>query len=128
MDNRNPDNLVNPVKKEIDVLFGTDCISEGQNLQDCVVNYDIHWNPVRVIQRFGRVDRIGTKNASVKLVNFWPDIDLNEYIDLTDRVKNRMQAVNIAGIVLQALRGGGRRHDDITGRIAARAGGAALPP
>ena len=83
----------------IDVLFGTDCISEGQNLQDCdcVVNYDIHWNPVRIIQRFGRVDRIGTKNASVKLVNFWPDIDLNEYIDLTDRVKNRMQAVNIAG-------------------------------
>jgi hypothetical protein len=83
----------------IDVLFGTDCISEGQNLQDCdcVVNYDIHWNPVRIIQRFGRVDRIGSRNASVKLVNFWPDIDLNEYIDLTDRVKNRMQAVNIAG-------------------------------
>lgn len=83
----------------IDVLFGTDCISEGQNFQDCdcVVNYDIHWNPVRIIQRFGRVDRIGSRNASVKLVNFWPDIDLNEYIDLTDRVKNRMQAVNIAG-------------------------------
>lgn len=82
----------------IDVLFGTDCISEGQNLQDCdcVVNYDIHWNPVRIIQRFGRVDRIGTRNESVKLINFWPDIDLNEYIDLTDRVKNRMQAVNIA--------------------------------
>lgn len=98
VDNRNPDNLVNPDKKEIDVLFGTDCISEGQNLQDCdcVVNYDIHWNPVRIIQRFGRVDRIGSKNASVKLINFWPDIDLNEYIDLTDRVKNRMQAVNIA--------------------------------
>lgn len=85
--------------KSLDVLFGTDCLSEGQNLQDCdcVVNYDIHWNPVRIIQRFGRVDRIGTKNASVKLVNFWPDIDLNEYINLTDRVKNRMQAVNIAG-------------------------------
>lgn len=83
----------------LDVLFGTDCISEGQNLQDCdcVVNYDIHWNPVRIIQRFGRIDRIGTKNATVKLVNFWPDLDLNEYIDLTDRVKNRMQAVNIAG-------------------------------
>ena len=99
VDNRNPDNLVNPVKKEIDVLFGTDCISEGQNLQDCdcVVNYDIHWNPVRIIQRFGRVDRIGSRNESVKLINFWPDIDLNEYIDLTDRVKNRMQAVNIAG-------------------------------
>ena len=98
-DNRNPDNLVNPVKKEIDVLFGTDCISEGQNLQDCdcVINYDIHWNPVRIIQRFGRVDRIGSKNTAVKLVNFWPDIDLNEYINLTDRVKDRMQAVNIAG-------------------------------
>lgn len=83
---------------EIDILFGTDCISEGQNLQDCdcVVNYDIHWNPVRIIQRFGRVDRIGSRNESVKLINFWPDIDLNEYIDLTDRVKNRMQAVNIA--------------------------------
>jgi hypothetical protein len=82
----------------IDVLFGTDCISEGQNLQDCdcVVNYDIHWNPVRIIQRFGRVDRIGSRNESVKLINFWPDIDLNDYIDLTDRVKNRMQAVNIA--------------------------------
>lgn len=85
--------------RSLDVLFGTDCISEGQNLQDCdcVVNYDIHWNPVRIIQRFGRVDRIGSRNASVKLVNFWPDLDLNEYIDLTDRVKNRMQAVNIAG-------------------------------
>ena len=85
--------------RSIDVLFGTDCISEGQNLQDCdcVVNYDIHWNPVRIIQRFGRVDRIGSTNPSVKLVNFWPDLDLNEYIDLTDRVKNRMQAVNIAG-------------------------------
>lgn len=85
--------------EEIDVLFGTDCVSEGQNLQDCdcVVNYDIHWNPVRIIQRFGRVDRIGSKNGCVQLVNFWPDIDLNEYINLTERVKNRMQAVNIAG-------------------------------
>lgn len=86
-------------KAEIDVLFATDCVSEGQNLQDCdcVINYDIHWNPVRIIQRFGRVDRIGSKNTAVKLVNFWPDIDLNEYINLTDRVKDRMQAVNIAG-------------------------------
>lgn len=85
--------------KTLDILFGTDCVSEGQNLQDCdcVVNYDIHWNPVRIIQRFGRVDRIGSKNECVKLINFWPDVDLNEYIDLTDRVKNRMQAVNIAG-------------------------------
>lgn len=83
----------------LDVLFATDCVSEGQNLQDCdcVVNYDIHWNPVRIIQRFGRVDRIGSRNASVKLVNFWPDLALNEYINLTERVKNRMQAVNIAG-------------------------------
>ena len=85
--------------KCIDILFGTDCISEGQNLQDCdtVVNYDIHWNPVRIIQRFGRVDRIGSRNESVQLVNFWPDIALNEYIDLTDRVKNRMTGVVIAG-------------------------------
>ena len=87
------------VSSEIDILFATDCVSEGQNLQDCdcVVNYDIHWNPVRIIQRFGRVDRIGSRNESVQLVNFWPDIDLNEYINLTERVKNRMQAVNIAG-------------------------------
>ena len=85
--------------QSLDILFGTDCVSEGQNLQDCdtVVNYDIHWNPVRIIQRFGRVDRIGSKNEAVRLVNFWPDMDLNEYIDLTDRVKNRMQAVNISG-------------------------------
>ncbi len=83
----------------IDILIGTDCISEGQNLQDCdtVVNYDIHWNPVRIIQRFGRVDRIGSKNETVQLINFWPDLSLNEYINLTERVKNRMQAVNIAG-------------------------------
>jgi len=83
----------------IDVLFATDCVSEGQNLQDCdcVINYDIHWNPVRIIQRFGRVDRIGSKNEAVKLINFWPDIALNEYINLTERVKSRMQAVNIAG-------------------------------
>ena len=83
----------------IDILFATDCVSEGQNLQDCdtVINYDIHWNPVRIIQRFGRVDRIGSKNQCVQLINFWPDIALNEYIDLTDRVKNRMHAVNIAG-------------------------------
>lgn len=84
--------------KSVEVLFATDCVSEGQNLQDCdtVINYDIHWNPVRIIQRFGRVDRIGSKNASVSLVNFWPDIDLNEYINLTDRVKNRMQGVTVA--------------------------------
>ena len=78
---------------EIDILIATDCISEGQNLQDCdcVINYDIHWNPVRIIQRFGRVDRIGSKNESIKLVNFWPDIDLDEYINLKGRVETRMK-------------------------------------
>ncbi|HUL00949.1 MAG TPA: helicase-related protein [Nitrospirota bacterium] len=77
---------------EIDVLIGTDCISEGQNLQDCdyVINYDIHWNPVRIIQRFGRIDRIGSKNAQIQLVNFWPDISLDDYINLKSRVESRM--------------------------------------
>jgi superfamily II DNA or RNA helicase len=77
---------------EIDVLIGTDCISEGQNLQDCdtVINYDIHWNPVRIIQRFGRIDRIGSPNTSIQLVNYWPDITLDEYINLKERVENRM--------------------------------------
>lgn len=77
---------------EIDVVFATDCISEGQNLQDCdcLVNYDIHWNPVRIIQRFGRVDRLGSDNTCVQLVNFWPDIELDEYIQLEGRVKGRM--------------------------------------
>ena len=77
---------------ELDVLIGTDCISEGQNLQDCdyLVNYDIHWNPVRIIQRFGRIDRIGSKNACIQLVNYWPDISLDEYIRLKERVENRM--------------------------------------
>ncbi len=78
---------------EIDILIATDCISEGQNLQDCdyVVNYDIHWNPVRIIQRFGRVDRIGSPNDSIQLVNFWPDVDLDEYINLKERVESRMK-------------------------------------
>jgi superfamily II DNA or RNA helicase len=77
---------------EIDILIGTDCISEGQNLQDCdyLINYDIHWNPVRIIQRFGRIDRIGSQNASIQLVNYWPDITLDEYINLKERVENRM--------------------------------------
>ena len=77
---------------EVDVVFATDCISEGQNLQDCdcVVNYDIHWNPVRIIQRFGRIDRLGSKNAEIQLVNFWPDVDLDDYIHLESRVKGRM--------------------------------------
>lgn len=81
----------------IDVLIATDCISEGQNLQDCdyLINYDIHWNPVRIIQRFGRVDRIGSKNAVIQLVNFWPDVTLDEYIDLKARVETRMKIVNM---------------------------------
>ena len=80
-------------KQEIDILIATDCISEGQNLQDCdyLVNYDIHWNPVRIIQRFGRVDRIGSKNACIQLVNFWPDMNLDEYINLKARVETRMK-------------------------------------
>ena len=78
---------------EIDILIATDCISEGQNLQDCdyCVNYDIHWNPVRIIQRFGRIDRIGSRNDRIQLVNFWPDIDLDEYINLKSRVETRMR-------------------------------------
>ena len=77
----------------IDILIATDCISEGQNLQDCdyLVNYDIHWNPVRIIQRFGRIDRIGSKNGYIQLVNFWPDMDLDEYINLKNRVETRMK-------------------------------------
>lgn len=80
-------------KTEIDVLIATDCISEGQNLQDCdyLINYDIHWNPVRLIQRFGRVDRIGSRNEYIQLVNFWPDMDLDEYINLKGRVETRMK-------------------------------------
>ena len=83
---------------EIEVLIGTDCISEGQNLQDCdyLVNYDIHWNPVRIIQRFGRIDRIGSTNERIQLVNFWPDISLDEYINLKERVENRMVIADIA--------------------------------
>jgi len=78
----------------IDVLIATDCISEGQNLQDCdyCINYDIHWNPVRIIQRFGRIDRIGSENEQIQLVNFWPDIELDEYLNLKGRVESRMRA------------------------------------
>ncbi|MED4306644.1 MULTISPECIES: helicase-related protein [Bacillus] len=88
---------IDPKKQdEIDILFATDCISEGQNLQDCdyLINYDIHWNPVRVIQRFGRIDRIGSTNKEIQLVNFWPNMDLDEYINLEDRVKGRMKILN----------------------------------
>ncbi|MBS1674250.1 MAG: DEAD/DEAH box helicase family protein [Actinobacteria bacterium] len=85
--------------RDLDVLIGTDVISEGQNLQDCdyLVNYDIHWNPVRIIQRFGRIDRIGSTNKEIQLVNFWPDISLDEYINLKDRVESRMVIADIAG-------------------------------
>jgi hypothetical protein len=78
---------------DISVLIATDCISEGQNLQDCdyCVNYDIHWNPVRIIQRFGRIDRIGSRNSVIQLVNFWPDVDLDEYLSLKGRVETRMR-------------------------------------
>lgn len=81
-------------KEDIDVLIATDCISEGQNLQDCdyLINYDIHWNPVRIIQRFGRVDRIGSRNKVIQLVNYWPDIELDDYIKLKGRVESRMKA------------------------------------
>jgi SNF2 family DNA or RNA helicase len=88
-----------PQNDEINLLIATDCISEGQNLQDCdyLVNYDIHWNPVRIIQRFGRIDRIGSVNSAVQLVNFWPTPDLNKYINLKNRVEARMALVDIAG-------------------------------
>lgn len=81
------------INEEIDVLIATDCISEGQNLQDCdfLINYDIHWNPVRIIQRFGRIDRIGSRNAVIQLVNYWPDMDLDDYINLKGRVEARMK-------------------------------------
>ncbi len=87
-----------PQDAEIDILIASDCISEGQNLQDCdyLVNYDIHWNPVKIIQRFGRIDRLGSKNAKIQLVNFWPTDDLNNYINLKDRVEARMALVDIA--------------------------------
>ena len=80
--------------EDIDVLIATDCISEGQNLQDCdyLINYDIHWNPVRIIQRFGRIDRIGSLNSQIQLVNYWPDMTLDEYINLKGRVESRMKA------------------------------------
>ena len=85
------------IKGEIDILIATDCISEGQNLQDCdyLINYDIHWNPVRITQRFGRIDRIGSKNNIIQLVNFWPNMTLDEYINLRERVEDRMEIVNI---------------------------------
>lgn len=89
--------MPNDDNTEIDFLIATDCISEGQNLQDCdyLINYDIHWNPVRIIQRFGRIDRIGSKNNCIQLVNFWPDVTLDEYINLKSKVETRMKILDM---------------------------------
>lgn len=86
-----------PVEERIDLLIGTDCISEGQNLQDCdtVINYDIQWNPVSLIQRFGRIDRIGSKNTNIQMINFFPAMELNEYLGLEQRVKGKMTTMNL---------------------------------
>ena len=91
-----PDELAG--EGEIDLLIATDCISEGQNLQDCdyLINYDIHWNPVRIIQRFGRIDRIGSLNTQIQLVNFWPNMELDEYLDLESRVSGRMVLLDVS--------------------------------
>jgi len=95
---KNRDALFDKNPGDIDILIATDCISEGQNLQDCdyLINYDIHWNPVRIIQRFGRIDRIGSENTQIQLTNFWPNISLDEYINLKARVEDRMKIVNIS--------------------------------
>ena len=92
------DKLFPEATNYIDILIATDCISEGQNLQDCdyLINYDIHWNPVRIIQRFGRIDRIGSTNDSIQLVNFWATEDLDEYINLQQRVKGKMVMLNVS--------------------------------
>lgn len=88
----------NEAVKQIDILIATDCISEGQNLQDCdcLINYDIHWNPVRIIQRFGRVDRLGSKNKYIQLINFWANMELDEYINLESRVSGRMVLLDVS--------------------------------
>lgn len=93
------DQIMRGKSGDIEILIGTDVISEGQNLQDCdtLINYDIHWNPVRIIQRFGRVDRIGSKNSVIQLINFWPDISLDEYINLKERVEGRMVIADLSG-------------------------------
>lgn len=95
---KNRDILEGKKDEEIDILIATDCISEGQNLQDCdyLINYDIHWNPVRIIQRFGRIDRIGTRNSKVQLVNFWPNMNLDDYINLKNRVESKMYMLDIS--------------------------------
>ena len=95
---KNRNEIFPDATKEIDVLFCTDCISEGQNLQDCdyLVNYDIHWNPVRIIQRFGRIDRIGSINDSIQLVNFFPSMELDQFIDLVAKVQGRMVMLDVS--------------------------------
>lgn len=92
------DKIYTHIKEEIDILIATDCISEGQNLQDCdyLINYDIHWNPVRIIQRFGRIDRLGSTNDRIQLVNFWPNMELDEYINLEARVTGRMVLLDVS--------------------------------
>jgi len=94
---KNKDQILPNIKENIDILIATDCISEGQNLQDCdfLINYDIHWNPVRIIQRFGRIDRIGSINTNITMVNFWPDVTLDSYINLKQRVENKMLISNM---------------------------------
>lgn len=103
---------------EIDILICTDCISEGQNLQDCdyLINYDIHWNPVRIIQRFGRIDRIGSENTKIQLVNFWPNMELDEYIDLESRVKNRMVMVDVSATGEENIISDDQKMNDLTYR------------
>lgn len=93
------------VESEIDILIATDCLSEGQNLQDSdlVINYDIHWNPVRLIQRFGRIDRIGSPNGEVGAVNFWPTNSYDEYLNLSSRINNRMALMRLAGVEVQDI-------------------------
>jgi ERCC4-related helicase len=90
------------IQNPIDVLIATDCLSEGQNLQDCdmVINYDIHWNPVRLIQRMGRIDRIGSPNKTIKGINFWPGKNFEDYLKLKSRVENRMALMSIVGTEL----------------------------
>ena len=103
---------------EIDILICTDCISEGQNLQDCdyLINYDIHWNPVRIIQRFGRIDRIGSENTQIQLVNFWPNMELDEYINLEARVKNRMVMVDVSATGEENIISDDQKMNDLTYR------------
>jgi hypothetical protein len=95
---KNRERKYGEMKGEIDILIATDCISEGQNLQDCdyVVNYDIHWNPVRIVQRFGRIDRLGSENKKIQLMNFWPNLELEEYINLEKRVTSRMVLLDVS--------------------------------